>query len=463
MFKQKILDNQQRIKNISLIKREINFNSEILNLNKIISFVWPRRAWKTYFMYQVVKDLIEEKKLSYEEIVFLDFSEILQKKIDFDKILENFLEIFPDKKPFFIFDEVQDIENFREWIIWLFNKWYKIFISWSNAKLLSQEISTEFRWRNFEIFILPLSFKEFLNFKKFEIKNFYSTQENALLKNLFLEFLKYWAYPEISLIDNIQLKEWIIKDYFNLLVYKDLKERYKIDNDFALKYLVSEISKNTWDEFSINKIYINLKSQWIKIWKDTLYNYLIYLENIFFSKRILNFYSPKGASKNYLFDLSFWNIFSLWNWNSQNNDFEKLERKFENAVLLELLRRNNSNWNSNLSDNSIYFKKILSREINFFDEINNCDIQVEFKLKENFEKNSKKIKDLKKTQEKIIEKTKEKKLDKNFNKNYLIQKINKKIIYFEKDFKNFEENNEKNKEENKEENLFEDFKTFFLN
>ena len=426
MFKQKILDNQEKIKNISLIKRDIEFNSEILWLNKIISFVGPRRAWKTYFMYQVAKDLIGNWKLNYEEIVFLDFSEILQKKIDFDKILENFLEIYPDKKPFFIFDEVQDIENFREWIIWLFNKWYKIFISWSNAKLLSQEISTEFRWRNFEIFILPLSFKEFVKFKnwefseKIETKNFYSTQENALIKNLFLEFLKYWAYPEIALIDNIQLKEWIIKDYFNLLVYKDLKERYKIDNDFALKYLVSEISKNTWEEFSINKIYTNLKSQWIKIWKDTLYNYLIYLENIFFSKRILNFYSPKGASKNYLFDLSFWNVFS------QNN--ENCEKKFENAVFLELLRKNNSN----LSNNSIYFKKILTREISFFDEINNCDIQVEFKLEEKSKKLDKIIKNLKKSSEENL-------------------KINKKIIYFDKNFENLD---------NK---IFIDFKKFFLN
>ncbi len=426
MFKQKILDNQEKIKNISLIKRDIEFNSEILWLNKIISFVGPRRAWKTYFMYQVAKDLIGNWKLNYEEIVFLDFSEILQKKIDFDKILENFLEIYPDKKPFFIFDEVQDIENFREWIIWLFNKWYKIFISWSNAKLLSQEISTEFRWRNFEIFILPLSFKEFIKFKnwefseKIETKNFYSTQENALIKNLFLEFLKYWAYPEIALIDNIQLKEWIIKDYFNLLVYKDLKERYKIDNDFALKYLVSEISKNTWEEFSINKIYTNLKSQWIKIWKDTLYNYLIYLENIFFSKRILNFYSPKGASKNYLFDLSFWNVFS------QNN--ENCEKKFENAVFLELLRKNNSN----LSNNSIYFKKILTREISFFDEINNCDIQVEFKLEEKSKKLDKIIKNLKKSSEENL-------------------KINKKIIYFDKNFENLD---------NK---IFIDFKKFFLN
>ena len=412
MFKQKILDNQEKIRNISIIEREINFDSDILKLNKIISFVWPRRAWKTYFMFQVVKKLINEWKISFDEIVFLDFSEILQKKIDFDKILENFLEIHPTKKPFFIFDEIQNVENFREWVISLFNKWYKIFISWSNAKLLSQEISTEFRWRNFETFILPLSFKEFLKFKNFETKNFYSTTENALLKNLFLDFLKYWAYPEIALIDNIQIKEWIIKDYFNLLVYKDLKERYKIDNDFALKYLVSEISKNVWQEFSINKIFTSLKSQWIKIGKDTLYNYLIYLENIFFSKRILNFYSPKGASKNYLFDLSFWNIFS-----SEMN----FEKKFENAVFLELLRKN-------LTDDSIYFKKILTREINFFDEKNQSDIETIFKIDE---KNAQKsIKNLKKSEE-----------------------INKKIIFFEWNLENFSDEEKK---------YFIDFKTFFI-
>lgn len=434
MFKQKILDNQERIKNISLVKREINFDSEILWLNKIISFVWPRRAWKTYFMYQVAKDLIEKWKLSYEEIVFLDFSEILQKKVDFEKILENFLEIYPDKKPFFIFDEVQDVENFREWIISLFNKWYKIFISWSNAKLLSQEISTEFRWRNFEIFILPLSFKEFFKFKnselseKIEWKNFYSTHENALIKNLFKEFLKYWAYPEIALIENIQLKEWIIKDYFNLLVYKDLKERYKIDNDFALKYLVSEIAKNIWKEFSVNSIFTSLKSQWIKIWKDTLYNYLIYLENIFFSKKISNIFSPNWASKNYLFDLSFWEIFD----NSEN-----FEKKFENAVFLEILRKSKINW----LESEIYFKKILTKEINFFDKINNCDISVKYQLEKKSKSSEKIIKSLEKSEEK-----------------------NKKIIYFEKDFE-FE--NEKNSIENwnkkwEETILFQDFKDFFL-
>jgi hypothetical protein len=116
-------------------------------------------------------------------------------------------------------------------------------------------------------------------------------------------------------------------------------------------------------------------------------------------------------------------------------NFDKiLEKKFENTVFLELLRNNNSN----LSDNSIYFKKILTREISFFDEINNCDIQVEFKLEEKSKKLEKIIKNLNKPMETSLG-------------------INKKIIYFEKNFEenleNFSELNEKN---------FINFKNFFL-
>lgn len=362
MFKQIIIDNQEKIKNTSLIQRKIDFDKEILWLNKIVSFVWPRRSWKTYFMYQVVKKLIEKWEIKIEQIVFIDFAEIIERKIDFNKILSSFYELYPNLEPFFVFDEVQDIDNFKEWIIWLFNKWFKVFISWSNSKLLSQEISTQFRWRNYEIFILPLSFKEFLAFKNFEIKKYHSTKEDAQLKNLFLEYLKYWAYPEIALIDNIQLKEWILKDYFNLLVYKDLKERYKIDNDYALKYLVSEIVSSTTEEFSINKVYTNLKTQWLKIWKDTLYNYTEYLQNIFFSKKVSNFQNLNWATKIFLYDLSFMNVFNKNEWN---------EKRFINAVFLELIRSN---------EEDIFYKKILNKEIDFHIPWEGMEVQASFEF-----------------------------------------------------------------------------------
>lgn len=379
MLKKIILDNQERISKTQVIKRENPFDKEILKLNKIISFVWPRRAWKTYYMFQVVQDLIKSGEVKLEQVVFLDFTEILDKKIDFNKILESFYQLYPDLEPFFVFDEIQDIENFKEGIISLFNKGFKLMLSGSNSKLLSKELSTEFRGRNFEIFVLPLSFREFLRFKDFELKKNLSTKEDAQLKSLFHEYLEYWAYPEIALIENLQLKEWIIKDYFNVLVYRDLKERYKIDNDYALKYLVSSIISGVWEEFSVNKIFLELKNDWVKVSKDTLYNYLDYLESIFFSRRFYNFFSKQGTSKVYLFDNSFMNVF---------NKNDSLEKRFENAVFLELFRK---------YGNETYFKSILSKKVDFYILGKETDIQACF---DNSGNSAKKIKDLNKSREK---------------------------------------------------------------
>ncbi len=63
-------------------------------------------------MFQVVQQLIKQKKLKLEQIVFLDFSEFVDKKIDFNKIAENFYELYPNLTPFFMFDEIQEITNF---------------------------------------------------------------------------------------------------------------------------------------------------------------------------------------------------------------------------------------------------------------------------------------------------------------------------------------------------------------
>jgi len=188
MFKEIILNSQETIKKTKIIKRDIFFDKDILNLNKIITFVGPRRAGKTYFMYQIIKDLLKDKYIEIEQLVFIDFSEIIEKKINFLSILENYYEIYPNLEPFFVFDEIQEIDNFKEGILSLFNKWFKIFLSGSNANLLSKEIATQFRWRYYEIYIFPLSFKEFLKFQNISYQKHNSTKKKWLIKPC----LHYW-------------------------------------------------------------------------------------------------------------------------------------------------------------------------------------------------------------------------------------------------------------------------------
>ena len=236
--KRLILRWQEKIREVQILKRDIEFNFEYLELNKIISFVWPRRAGKTYFMLYILQKLISENKIVLEQIIFIDFTAFLYDDFDVEKLLEDFFELFPDKKPFFVFDEIQELENFNKIVMYLFNSWYKIFLSWSNSKLLSSELSTIFRWRTIDVKIFPLNFKEYLYFKNIEKNNFYTEKDIWLLKNLIQEFLDFWSYPEIVLAKNKETKYELIKSYFTLLLYKDLLERYWIENEYVIKYLI---------------------------------------------------------------------------------------------------------------------------------------------------------------------------------------------------------------------------------
>ena len=354
-----ILRWQEKIWELEILKRDIKFNYEYLQLNKIITFVWPRRAGKTYFMFSILQELIKEKKLEIEQIIFIDFTSFLYDDFDIEKLLEDFFELYPDKKPFFVFDEIQELENFNKIVMYLFNSGYKIFLSWSNSKLLSSELSTIFRWRTVEIKIFSLKFKEFLYFKNIEKKEFYTEKDIWLLKNLIQEFLEFWSYPEIVLAKNKETKYELIKWYFSLLLYKDLFERHWIENEYVIKYLIKKLLLTTTKQFNINKTFNELKSQNIKIGKQTIYNYLEYLKEMFFIKEINDLFR-KWAKKFFFYDVWYNNILLL----------ENLGQRFENVVFLELFRK----------FEKVHYKKENNTEIDFIIEEKNLNIQVCYEL-----------------------------------------------------------------------------------
>ena len=360
MYSQIIKDNQLKLKNLKLKKRDYVFYDEILELNKIVSFIWPRRVWKTYLMFQFILELIEKWFYNLEQVVFIDFSIYKWEIINPEEIIKSYYSLWNSKKPLLIFDEVQDIENFQKLVLQLYIQWYQIFISGSNSKLLSSELVTEFRWRVYEYFVNPLSFKEILNFKDIKIEKNFSTQKKWEIKNIFNDILKYWSFPELVLAKNDIVKTEILKTYFDILFYKDLIERYKIDNEKAIRFLIKKIILWNTKRLNLIKIFNDLKSQWLKIWKNTIYNYFEYLKNIFFVDEIENFY--KKTSNIYLYNFWFWNLF----WFTDN-----LWQNFENLVYLNLKKK---------------YKKILYKEnwneIDFYIEEINTNIQVCYKLNE---------------------------------------------------------------------------------
>mgnify|MGYP001474773863 CR=1 FL=1 len=127
-------------------------------------------------------------------------------------------------------------------------------------------------------------------------------KESGKLRNLFQNYLDYGAYPEIALAPNENLKLSILKNYFDILIYKDLKERYSISNEYVLRYLLKKAILSNTKDFNINKIFNELKSQNVEVSKNTLYNYVEYTKNIFFLDKLTNYHSPTGASKVFLID-----------------------------------------------------------------------------------------------------------------------------------------------------------------
>lgn len=264
-----------------------------LKSGKIISLIGPRRSGKTYFLYQIMDTLIKEG-INKRKILYINFEDerINLKAEDLDLIIQSYRELYPDinlSETYFFFDEVQNIDNWQRFLRRIYDSvTKKIFITGSNSKLLSQEIATSLRGRTLAEEIMPLSFSEFLEFKTFKIvlpQDLYDTSVKARLLSLFREYLTWGSFPEIIFQpENIKIR--ILQEYFNVMIYRDLIERYSIKDTFVLKYFIKRLAETVTKPVSIHKIYNELKSQNIRISKNQLYEFLEYLENAFLIRQV---------------------------------------------------------------------------------------------------------------------------------------------------------------------------------
>lgn len=321
MYIQFIKDAQESIKRSNFIRRAYTFPQDLLVLDKIISFVGARRVWKTTIMKQVIHDLIDSWMLRREQLVRIDGNEINPMTFDVKDIVESFYSIEPDLTPFFVIDEVREMKDWVRQLFFLYNKWYKILISWSNAHLLSSEISTKLRWKVYDQRIYWLTWHEYKQFVGFDDKQ--TTQWVWERMRIFNQYLTYWWFPEVSLIKNEDIKIWLLRNYFDVLLYKDLIERYKIDKEFVIKQLIKYIWTTITKEFSVTKFINQLKSQWVSITKSSIYNYLEYLENIFYMYPVRKKWSQRGSIKYYLYN----------RWYTSLREKEWYGKKLENIVM----------------------------------------------------------------------------------------------------------------------------------
>ncbi len=323
-----------------LIKREMDFPGT----KKIISIIGPRRSGKTFLFFQTIGSILENG-IEKERIIYLNFEDTKLagvKYTEIDDILKLQWELYPKiigKEIYIFLDEPQNIPSWEKAVRSLHDKNIgRLFITGSSAKLLSREIATSLRGRTISYLLLPFSFKEFLSFKEFSIKNFpnFSSTEEAKLKSLLHEYLKYGGFPEVVSEAEESVKLKTLKEYQDLVLYRDIVERHGIKNLFVVKALINIMFSGFSKEMSVHSIFNSLKSQGIKISKKTLYNYVAYIEDaiaVFFVRKISASAKIKELSipKVYLVDTGFANLVSGFS--------ENIGRIMENAVLLELKRR----------------------------------------------------------------------------------------------------------------------------
>lgn len=349
-----LMDKKEQIRKLSVFPRELQVPR---TKRFVIPIIGPRRAGKSFYLYDII---LNKLNISDMDFIYLNFEDPELMGVDFRDILAaiNIHEEVYGKKPLYIFlDEIQNVPNWQKAVRGLYEqKDYYIFLSGSSSKLLAKEIATSLRGRTISYSMLPLSFKEYLKFKHFELKPVYTTSEENKIKNYLRDYLKFGGFPDIVL--ERQLATKFFREYLELVIFRDIIERHKIKNIFIIKFLIKALITAFAKEFSIYSVFNTLKSQGVKISKKTLYDYSCYLEDTFFTFFVKKFsYSIKDIElsipKVYINDPGLIN-FSIVNLS------ENFGRLMENVVFLELRRAQNVD-----PLLEVHYYKIVDKEVDF--------------------------------------------------------------------------------------------------
>ena len=280
IFKRLIADSQE--KDLSqVVDRDIEvpFDS-----GKIISLVGVRRSGKTHLLYSTVGKL--RKTVGPQNIVYINFEDDRLFPLDLkdlDTLLDAYYELYPGKKNekvYFFFDEIQNVQNWEKFVRRIYDtENCAIFLAGSSAKLLSREIATALRGRTLSYEVFPLSFREFLRFKGIKVDG-RSSKARAVIQNAFTDYLTRGGFPELINYDQAVFTK-TLQEYIDLIVYRDIIERFGVSNTFLLKRLVKFCFTNISTLVSLNKLYNDFKSEGLKISRNTVYEYISHIEDAF--------------------------------------------------------------------------------------------------------------------------------------------------------------------------------------
>jgi hypothetical protein len=335
---------EEKFQATNFVKREFEEKAREFLKSKLVKVTTGvRRCGKSFFTYSLLKDL---------SFGYANFDEKILLSVDPLKIFSTLIEIHGPINTFFL-DEIQNLEGWELFVNKLQRGGYNVFISGSNARLLSKELATHLTGRHIPLEIFPFSFKEFLSALNFK-EDLETTKGQSLAKHYLLQFLEIGGFPEV--VVEKENPSVYLRNLFYDIIEKDVILRYKV----AYKSVIRELAFTLISNFSNYLSFRKIKESFGLGSEHTVKNYVDYL-----SEAYLFFFLSKFSFKPIEIERSAKKIYSIdcGMINSVGIKFSENRGKFlENLVALELLKRK-SYW---FNDWEIfYFKDYQQNEVDF--------------------------------------------------------------------------------------------------
>lgn len=318
-----------------------------LNKQRIVTVTGVRRCGKSSLLHLTINRLLASG-VDKEQILYIGFDDERLANMDvsdFDEILQAYRLMYPDRplsSVYMFFDEIQIVKGWELFVLRVYKSYCKnVYVTGSTAQMLSGEMSSALRGWTDEYTEYPLSFKEFIAFKGVKA-NRYTEEGAALMANMFKSYLLTGGFPQAVLVNVETERVKLLQAYFNTMLFRDMIEHYNISaSPSVVRYFLKRVFNNITKPSSVNNIYNDLKSQGLKLSKDSLYQWLDYACNIFllhkvpkYSKSIIK--QSTSLSKYYVVDFALAKSVLL-------PQSEEKGKALENAVYMHLARHLNEN------------------------------------------------------------------------------------------------------------------------
>jgi predicted AAA+ superfamily ATPase len=258
--------------------------------NKATAVIGMRRAGKTSLLWQILADRLEEGA-PRSALLYFSFEDerlVGMQAQDLDLLIEEYYRLYPQwrdrQQVTFFLDEIQIVPGWEVFVRRILDtEKIRLFLSGSSARLLSREVATSMRGRAMEAVVLPFSFRESLRHAGREPRTAADRlvkSERSMLDSHLSIFLREGGFPEAQGLDMRNRFE-LLRGYIDVVLLRDVVERHSVSQPVVLRWLVRQLLGNAAGSFSVNKFYVDLKSQGYSVGKDTLHSYLGYLEDAF--------------------------------------------------------------------------------------------------------------------------------------------------------------------------------------